>query len=99
MDIRMPVVGNRVKMGKNGYPTIRKIKQPLTTTAPAAELDRAGAQNLNHLVRPALRLAVPSMLFQFGEQSRVKGAGVAGGDVLAHMLGAAHAHDRRADRG
>ena len=26
MDIRLPALGNRVKMGKNGYPIMHKIK-------------------------------------------------------------------------
>jgi len=26
MDIRLPALGNRVKMGENGYPTMHEIK-------------------------------------------------------------------------
>jgi hypothetical protein len=50
-------------------------------------------------IRPALRLAVPAMFFQFGEQAGIERAGVAGGDVLAHVFRVAHAHDRGAHRG
>ena len=63
------------------------------------ELLEMARPRFQFLVGPALRGAVPAMFLQFCEQALVERAGVAGGDVLADVLGLSHAGDLRADRG
>src|ERR1700739_4364279 len=67
---------------------------PRRARSRAKDVDRRCAS-----IGPALRLAIPAMVLQFGQESGVQRAGIAGGDVLAHMLRTAHAYDGGADGG